>query len=77
MKVCGKAFLCVPMTLIHFLGEGYFDDPSAKPSAVGTPMDSDAGASTTAQNPPPRGGRSRKAKTTKQRLAIIDGSGEP
>ena len=56
-------------------GEGHFDDPSAKPSAGGTPMDSDTGGASS-KKPPPKG-RSKKAKTTKQRLAIIDGSGEP
>ena len=56
-------------------GEGHFDDPSAKPSAGGTPMDSDAGGASS--NKPLPKGRSKKAKTTKQRLAIIDGSGEP
>ena len=58
------------------IGEGHFDDGSAKPSGAATPMDSDAPGPA----PPkrgPRGGRgSKKAKTVKQRLAIIDGSAD-
>jgi chromatin-remodeling ATPase INO80 len=64
----------VSTLLTNSLGEGHFDDGSAKPSATATPMDSDAAVSGPKRGP--RGGRSKKAKTTKQRLAIIDGSGE-
>ncbi|KAI4144120.1 MAG: hypothetical protein LQ340_006770 [Diploschistes diacapsis] len=63
-------------------GEGHFDEGSAKPSGAATPMDSDANvakpaATTTTTTTAKRGPRgSKKAKTMKQRLAIIDGSGD-
>ncbi|KIW20504.1 hypothetical protein PV08_01079 [Exophiala spinifera] len=58
-------------------GEGHFDDASAKPSGAATPVSS-------AETPGPkkglgsRGGKgiSKKAKTAKQRLAIIDAEGD-
>ena len=51
-------------------GEGHFGDDSNKPSGAATPID--------APEPPAgkRKGISKKAKTTKQRLAIIDGGGD-
>ena len=55
---------------IVYLGEGHFDDASAKPSGAATPV----------EGPPPTGGKgkrgkgtSKKAKTVKQRLAVADG----
>ncbi|KAL9090161.1 MAG: hypothetical protein Q9165_005441 [Trypethelium subeluteriae] len=52
------------------VGEGHFDDASAKPSGAATPV----------EGPPPTGGKgkrgkgtSKKAKTVKQRLAVADG----
>jgi hypothetical protein len=54
------------------LGEGHFDDVSAKPSGAATPV-------STADGPPAkrRKGMSKKAKTLKQRLAVADGSADP
>lgn len=51
-------------------GEGHFGDDSTKPSGAATPID--------LPEPPvgKRKGISKKAKTTKQRLAIIDGGGD-
>ncbi|KIW76047.1 hypothetical protein Z517_10792 [Fonsecaea pedrosoi CBS 271.37] len=57
-------------------GEGHFEDASAKPSGAATPVS----APETAAGPKrgPRGGRgvSKKAKTAKQRLAIVDAEGD-
>ena len=59
----------------NFTGEGHFEDASAKASGAATPV-------STAEPPPtkrgPRGGmgKSKKAKTAKQRLAIIDAEGD-
>ena len=62
----------------HFqnLGEGHFDDGSNKPSGAATPID--IGENGPAA-PGKRGitgkpkGISKKAKTAKQKLAIVDG----
>ncbi|KAL8705003.1 MAG: hypothetical protein Q9201_001848 [Fulgogasparrea decipioides] len=53
-----------------YMGEGHFGDDSTKPSGAATPID--------APEAPVgrRKGISKKAKTTKQRLAIIDGTGD-
>lgn len=52
------------------IGEGHFADDSTKPSGAATPIDP--------PDPPAgkRKGISKKAKTTKQRLAIVDGGGD-
>jgi len=62
-------------------GEGNFDDASAKPSGAATPMsenvDSPA-AATPAKRGRGRGpgkGTTKRAKTTKERLRLIDGDG--
>jgi len=60
-----------------FAGEGHFADESNKPSGAATPV-------STPETPEPkrgpgsRGGKgvSKKAKTAKQRLAIIDAEGD-
>jgi DNA helicase INO80 len=59
-------------TDFSILGEGHFDDVSAKPSGAATPV-------STADGPPAkrRKGMSKKAKTLKQRLAVADGSADP
>lgn len=51
-------------------GEGHFGDDSTKPSGAATPIEP--------ADPLPgkRKGISKKAKTTKQRLAIVDGGGD-
>ncbi|ETI23502.1 hypothetical protein G647_05304 [Cladophialophora carrionii CBS 160.54] len=58
-------------------GEGHFEDASAKPSGAATPV-STAETSTPKKGPGSRGGRgvSKKAKTAKQRLAIVDAEGD-
>ncbi|KIW97294.1 uncharacterized protein Z519_02686 [Cladophialophora bantiana CBS 173.52] len=56
-------------------GEGHFEDASAKPSGAATPV---SAAETAGPKRGPRGGRgvSKKAKTAKQRLAIVDAEGD-
>ena len=69
------------MILTQLLGEGHFEDASAKPSGAATPV-SDAAAMTNTPKskigPGSRGGKgtSKKAKTVKQRLQIIDAEGD-
>ena len=60
--------------LICDIGEGHFEDASAKPSGAVTPVEPE----TAAPKKGPRGGtgKSKKAKTAKQRLAIIDAEGD-
>ncbi|KAL8734839.1 MAG: hypothetical protein Q9166_001191 [cf. Caloplaca sp. 2 TL-2023] len=60
----------VSMDDLYHEGEGHFGDDSTKASGAATPID--------APEPPAgkRKGISKKAKTTKQRLAIIDGGGD-
>ena len=63
--------------LTSFRGEGNFDDQSAKASGAATPIPTEP--ETTA--PKKKGGRtgagkSKKAKTAAQRLAIIDAAGD-
>lgn len=56
-------------------GEGHFEDASNKPSGAATPVSS---ADVPGPKKGPRGGagKSKKAKTAKQRLAIIDAEGD-
>ncbi|KAJ5099383.1 hypothetical protein N7532_006384 [Penicillium argentinense] len=60
-------------------GEGNFDDQSAKPSGTATPMSEDTPvAGTPAKRGRGRGpgkGTSKRAKTMKERLRLIDGDG--
>ncbi|CAI7579604.1 unnamed protein product [Penicillium pancosmium] len=65
-------------------GEGNFDDASAKPSGTATPMSETvdtpaaAGSATPAKRGRGRGpgkGTTKRAKTTKERLRLIDGDG--
>ncbi|KAL9607433.1 MAG: hypothetical protein Q9167_007656 [Letrouitia subvulpina] len=55
---------------LYHEGEGHFGDDSTKPSGAATPIEP--------ADPLPgkRKGISKKAKTTKQRLAIVDGGGD-
>lgn len=74
-------FICLGLVLIGLLpiGEGHFDDASAKPSGAATPVDAgDNGTAPDNKGRKGRGGKgsSKKAKTTKQRLAFIDGEGD-
>jgi chromatin-remodeling ATPase INO80 len=65
--------------LTTFSGEGNFDDASAKPSGAATPVSSAEGTGNAPKKGPgSRGGKgvSKKAKTAKQRLAIIDAEGD-
>lgn len=63
------------MTNSSALGEGHFEDASAKPSGAATPVST---GETPGPKKGPRGGRgvSKKAKTAKQRLAIVDAEGD-
>ncbi|KAJ5775711.1 uncharacterized protein N7511_000722 [Penicillium nucicola] len=61
-------------------GEGNFDDASAKPSGTATPAEEplDSPSATPAKRGRGRGpgkGTSKRAKTTKERLRLIDGDG--
>jgi DNA helicase INO80 len=64
-------------------GEGNFDDASAKPSGAATPVSTAENIGTpSASTPVPKRGRGRggkgtakRAKTTKERLRLIDGDG--
>jgi DNA helicase INO80 len=65
------------------IGEGNFDDISAKPSGAATPVSTAENIGTpSAATPVPKRGRgrgpkgtSKRAKTTKERLRLIDGDG--
>ncbi|PYI10022.1 hypothetical protein BO78DRAFT_12307 [Aspergillus sclerotiicarbonarius CBS 121057] len=64
-------------------GEGNFDDVSAKPSGAATPVSTAENVATPSSTPAPKRGRgrgsgkgtSKRAKTTKERLRLIDGDG--
>ncbi|KAI9368771.1 SNF2 family N-terminal domain-containing protein [Aspergillus egyptiacus] len=63
-------------------GEGNFDDISAKPSGAATPLSTGENVETPSATPVPKRGRgrggkgtSKRAKTTKERLRLIDGDG--
>jgi DNA helicase INO80 len=61
-------------------GEGHFDDVSAKPSGAATPVSGD-NIGTSSVLPKKRGrglakGPSKRAKTTKERLRLIDGDND-
>lgn len=57
------------------IGEGHFEDASAKASGAATPVEPTESPNSKRG---PRGGtgKSKKAKTAKQRLAIIDAEGD-
>lgn len=61
-----------------YAGEGNFDDQSAKASGAGTPVPEAEEPATQAKKKPGRvgTGKSKKAKTAAQRLAIIDAAGD-
>ncbi|KAJ5908207.1 Helicase C-terminal [Penicillium taxi] len=67
------------LTDILFTGEGNFDDASAKPSGAATPLSEPAETSpVTGKRSRGKGtgkGTSKRAKTTKERLRLIDGDG--
>lgn len=72
------------LTISIFTGEGNFDDASAKPSGAATPVSTAENIGTPAAGTPvPKRGRgrgggkgtSKRAKTTKERLRLIDGDG--
>ena len=54
------------------IGEGHFDDGSAKPSGTNTPVE---GAGPKKRAPKGQGGKAKKAKSARQRLAMVDGDG--
>jgi chromatin-remodeling ATPase INO80 len=70
-------------TVFNFTtGEGHFDDISAKPSGAATPVSGDnvGNPSTTPvskkRSRGPGKGTSKRAKTTKERLRLIDGDND-
>lgn len=60
--------------LTSYIGEGHFEDASNKPSGAATPVSS--ADVPTKKGPRGGSGKSKKAKTAKQRLAIIDAEGD-
>lgn len=66
------------MVTDRVLGEGHFEDNSTKPSGAATPVSGDVPVAPVGKGRRGRGGgvaggRSKKAKTTKERLRLIDG----
>jgi DNA helicase INO80 len=67
--------------LIDSIGEGNFDDASAKPSGTATPAEEPlesplaTPAAKRGRGRGPGKGSSKRAKTTKERLRLIDGDG--
>ena len=59
------------------LGEGHFEDASARPSGAATPVPGPEAAAS-GEKKGPRGGKgvSKKAKTVKERLRVIDAEGD-
>ncbi|KAK5945064.1 putative DNA helicase ino80 [Knufia obscura] len=68
----------IDMEAMYHEGEGNFDDQSAKASGAGTPVPEAEEPATQAKKKPGRvgTGKSKKAKTAAQRLAIIDAAGD-
>lgn len=75
MKVSILFHLLRNTRLTKLLGEGHFEDASAKASGAVTPVSQ---SETPGPKKGPRGGlgKSKKAKTAKQRLAIVDAEGD-
>ena len=57
-------------------GEGHFDDGSNRPSGAATPVPGDGTPVGGPKGKKPRKQSAKKAKTAKQRLAIIDAEGD-
>ncbi|KAI9700358.1 MAG: putative DNA helicase ino80 [Candelina mexicana] len=76
-KASKKRKADVSMDEMYHEGEGHFDDGSGKPSGAATPI--------SAIDPPSKGkkgtgkgkGTSKKAKTAKERLRMVDGDADP
>ena len=67
-RVCGKA------NIFSSPGEGKFEDgTSHDPSGAATPVSNVDGPPAAKKAKTMKGGLSKKAKTVKQRLAVIDG----
>lgn len=67
------------MLTLESIGEGHFDDGSNRPSGTATPIAGEASkkkGKTAGAGLSASGGRSKKAKTAKQRLAMADGDGD-
>lgn len=61
----------------RLIGEGHFDDGSNKPSGAATPVSiMDLPAKGKKNGTSKAKGTSKKAKTTKERLRIVDGEDE-
>ncbi|CCD54345.1 similar to SNF2 family helicase/ATPase (Ino80) [Botrytis cinerea T4] len=59
---------------LYHEGEGHFDDGSNRPSGTATPIAGDSGTKKgSSSRKTASGGRSKKAKTAKERLAMADG----
>jgi hypothetical protein len=90
MKVCSSSTVLFHLFPLYFvkaffnftIGEGHFDDISAKPSGAATPVSGDNIANSSSAPVPKRRGRgpgkgtSKRAKTTKERLRLIDGDND-
>ncbi|KAM0719242.1 hypothetical protein Q7P37_005147 [Cladosporium fusiforme] len=63
----------VSMDDMYHEGEGQFDDASADPSGAATPLTDGPGAPSAKKQRKNAAGLTKKAKTVKQRLAVIDG----
>lgn len=65
----------------YVLGEGHFDDISAKPSGAATPVSGEVIPPSSSLGNKKRSktakGPSKRAKTTKERLRLIDGDNDP
>lgn len=62
------------------IGEGHFDDVSAKPSGAATPVSGEVIPPSSAlgkKRSKTAKGPSKRAKTTKERLRLIDGDNDP
>lgn len=89
MRVCSHFPSWLDTKLINDIGEGNFDDANAaKQSGAATPLSTGGDAGTPTTPVPKRGrggggvargesakGTSKRAKTTKERLRLIDGDG--
>lgn len=62
------------------IGEGHFDDVSAKPSGAATPVSGEVippASALSKKRSKTAKGPSKRAKTTKERLRLIDGDNDP
>ncbi|WEW56561.1 Putative DNA helicase ino80 [Emydomyces testavorans] len=74
-KASAKRKRDITLDDMYHEGEGHFEDSSTKPSGAATPVSGDVSGAPAGKARRGRagGGRSKKAKTTKERLRLIDG----